>query len=79
MPNYPRIVACLLDRQGGDKSAKIDSAFIFFLKIVVFLFDRLELLDGWVIPNPSGENAHFEKGKKVLLGILVARDCTGAH
>jgi hypothetical protein len=30
MPNYPRIVACLLDRQGGDKSAKIDSAFIFF-------------------------------------------------
>jgi hypothetical protein len=35
--------------------------------------------DGWVIPNPSGEKTHFEKGKKVLLGILVARDCTGLH
>jgi hypothetical protein len=38
------------------------------------LFTTVSPQDGWVIPNPSGETAHFEKGKKVLLGILV-----GAH
>ena len=59
-----------------------DRCLMAFLVVKYFVQEapnmEIEILD-WVIPNPSGEKAHFEKGKKVLLGILVARDCTGAH
>jgi hypothetical protein len=37
------------------------------------------VLDGWVNPIPRGIKAYSNMEKNILLGILVARDCTRAN